>query len=71
MFQTIQDRNVFVVDLKVLPELPITDGGLPALKPYAAALELAILNGIIKEPGKYGIEVDPVKDWFNIYSIQE
>jgi hypothetical protein len=71
MFQNIQDRNVFVVDLPQLPELPITDGGVPALRPYATALELAILTGIIKTPGKYGIEIDPIEDSYNIYAIQE
>jgi hypothetical protein len=71
MFQTIDGRRVFVVEFSQLPELPITDDGLPALKPYASALELAILNRIITEPGKYGIEIDRLGMHYNIYAIQE
>jgi hypothetical protein len=71
MFQTIQGHRVFVVDLPKLPELPITDGGDRSLRPYADALELAILQRIIKEPGKYGIELTGLGTTYNIYAIQE
>lgn len=71
MFQTIDGHHVFVVELHQLPDLPITDGGLPSLWPYSQALELAILNRIITKPGKYGIEVDPIEDHYNIFVIQE
>lgn len=71
MFQTIDGRHVFVVELTQLPELPINDGGFPHLKPYAEALELAILSGIIRAPGKFGIELVDLGTNYNIYSVQE
>lgn len=70
MFQNIDGHRVFVVDLPSIPQLPITDGGIRSLRPYADALELAILQRIIKEPGKYGIEID-TPNHYNIYVIQE
>jgi hypothetical protein len=71
MFQTIDGRNVFVVELAQLPDLPITDGGIPHLKPYAEALELAILSGIVKAPGKFGIEITDLGTNYNIYEVKE
>jgi hypothetical protein len=73
MFQNIDGHTVFVAVIPNNPQnlLPITDGGDRTLRPYAAALETAILTGIVREPGKYGIEIDPAADHFNIYAIQE
>lgn len=72
MLQEIEGRNVFVVDLPENPIslLPITDNsGEPKLAPYVWALNVAIRQGIVTEPGKYGIEVSAT-DW-NIYAINE
>jgi hypothetical protein len=73
MFQDIQGHHVFVADIAENPQnlLPITDGGDRSLRPYAHALETAILTGIVREPGKYGIEVDGQGSHYNIYAIQE
>lgn len=71
MFQNIQGRKLFIVDLTEIPELPITDGGIKALKPYAEALDAAIREGVITEPGKYGIEIDYVLNRWNIHTIHE
>jgi hypothetical protein len=73
MFQDIDGHHIFVADITVDPRnlLPITDGGDRSLRPYADALETAILTGIVREPGKYGVEVDMAGSHFNIYSIQE
>jgi hypothetical protein len=71
MFQTIQGRDVFVVDLQELPQLPVNDGGSPELAPYAQALTTAIMQGVIKEPGKYGIEVTKSGEHWNVFAINE
>jgi hypothetical protein len=73
MFQTIDGHHVFVADITESPLnlLPIADGGNLLLRPYAQALESAILIGIVRTPGKYGIEVDALENHYNIYSIQE
>lgn len=75
MIQTIQGHTGFVAFLQELPEdLPITDGGRPELKPYAEALTKAIRDGIIKEPGKYLIEVHYMalgEVGYNVYRIDE
>jgi hypothetical protein len=61
---------MFVVDLPVLPKLPIHDGGASELKPYAEALTTAIETGIVKEPGKYAIDFITATDW-KIYTVNE
>lgn len=72
MFQTIQGKKVFVVELKTFPpRLPINGGDDVALIPYAQALQAAIDNGIVTGPGKYAIEVIPHLMWWNIFAIQE
>jgi len=72
MFQVIQNRRVFVVDLtKGLPTEPITWRDTPELKPYAEALQKALDNEIVKEPGKYGIEVDADHTYYVIHAINE
>jgi hypothetical protein len=45
------------VDLKEMPELPITWHDTPELKYYAQALQSAIEDRIITSPGKYRIQV--------------
>lgn len=55
MLQIVDDKEVYVVDLKTMPELPIT-WETPEEEPFAKALGAAILTGVITEPGKYGIE---------------
>lgn len=75
MFQTIQGQYGFVVDLKDFPpELPINDGGMSLLTPYAQALNDAIIRGIVKEPGKYFIVVfhgGPIITPWTIHKIIE
>lgn len=73
MFQIIQGQTVFVVDLPELPELPITDGGVPEMKPYAEALESAIRDGIVTKPGKYAIRISTLLDLtgYEISAIKE
>jgi len=57
MLQTVDGREVFVVDFDTMPTLPIT-WNTPDEKPYAMALVDAIQEGVIIEPGKYGIVID-------------
>lgn len=69
MFQVIDNKKVYVVDIpNTFLTLPIIDGGIPELKPYADALDSAIKTGIIKEHGKYAIEITPL-NMYNIYAI--
>lgn len=68
MLQTIDGIPVYVVDIQEMPELPIKAHNLEEA-PYALALEVAIRDGVITEPGKYGILVEGTN--FNIYRIQE
>jgi hypothetical protein len=80
MLQTIQGRTVYVVDLSEIPQLPIyaidnprlpAIGYEPKLKPYAEALDAAIRQGVVRNPGKYGIEVNvPLNTW-TIFAINE
>jgi len=49
-------REVFVVDLATIPELPIT-WSTRTEEPYAKALAAAIATGVIEKPGKYAIDV--------------
>lgn len=54
MLQTVDGvENVYVVDLKTMPQLPII-WIRSEEAPYAMALDHAIRTGQIKEPGKYG-----------------
>lgn len=71
-FQTIQGRDVFVVDLVDFPPpMPIHAGDSPELALYATALMTAIRSGVIKEAGKYAIEItDSGKHW-NAFRIDE
>lgn len=72
MFQVIDDRKVYVVDFESMPELPIT--GVGEEEPYAVALTAAIREGLVTEPGKYGIhfsvDFDGTEVW-NIFHIVE
>lgn len=71
MLQTVAGREVFVVDFDTMPELPIT--GVGEEEPYARALTAAIEDGVITEPGKYGIHVSDRSNrlvW-NVYRIEE
>jgi len=67
MRQIIDGYDVFVVDLDTMPELPIT-WNTEEEKPYALALAAAIQQGVITEPGKYGIHI-PSDDQPLLYSI--
>lgn len=72
MFQTIQGKKVYIVELKTFPiRSPINAGDDVALIPYAQALQIAIDNGIVSGPGKYAIEVNPRLMWWNIFAINE
>lgn len=72
MFQNIQGRIYFVVDLQVFPvPMPIHDGGDPALTHYAEALTAAINDGLVIGPGKYAIAVNAVQGTWTIFAINE
>ena len=67
MFQEIDGKKVYVVEIPEGPsQFPINDGGNPVLTPYAEALNNVYFQGLVREPGKYGIEVDP---FFNSWAI--
>lgn len=72
MLQTIDGYNVFVVDFKTMPELPITWSS-PEEEPYAKALQAAIQDGVITEPGKYGIQIEHASplSTYTIHTIKE
>lgn len=60
MFQTLQGRKVYVVDLPnpIFIRRPITFNLTePETAPYAAALEDALRQGLVPCAGKYAIEV--------------
>lgn len=57
MLQTVDGKEVYVVDFDVLPKLPLTYA-TEEEKPYAIALARAIENGTISKPGKYGISIE-------------
>jgi hypothetical protein len=73
MLQNIEGRNVYVVDLDELPVtmLPIHDGDNRLLRPYADALDDAIRNGIVTQPGKYGIWINAFGTRYEIFRIVE
>lgn len=73
MLQTIDGLKVYIVDFDTMPELPIT-WSTPEEQPYALALEAAIQDGTITEPGKYGIHLVPRpfdRYDYNVYAIKE
>lgn len=79
MLQTVDGQEVYVVEFDTIPKLPIThNADRPEEKPYALALAAAIHDGVITEPGKYGIKIEPDNDLENesgkkyvIYRIDE
>lgn len=73
MLQIVDGREVYVVEFDTVPELPITWNS-DEEEPYAKALHAAIENGLITEPGKYGIHVETSEGpmpIYNIYHINE
>jgi hypothetical protein len=72
MLQTIEGKDVYVVEFDTMPELPITFAN-EAERPYAVALSAAIHTGIITGPGKYGIGVKMDKDGpiWDVFEIKE
>lgn len=70
MLQTIEGITVYVVDFDTMPELPIT-GRNETEGLYAEALTAAIQTGVIREPGKYGLEVNRLTRMFHVYNIIE
>lgn len=73
MLQTIDGVEVYIVDFDTMPEMPIT-WSTPEEQPYALALEAAIRNGIVTEPGKYGIQITPRpfhRYDYNVYAVKE
>jgi hypothetical protein len=72
--QMVQGKMVYVVDLKTMPTLPIVGTGYEQY--YAEALTAALEQGLIKIPGKYGIEIFfdgsmvRMMHW-NVYRIDE
>lgn len=84
MLTTLDNKPVYVVDLKEIPETPIMgfisvveEYYIKLVEPYrtrsryAEALSKAIETGIITEPGKYAIYLVPGKDLFEVYTISE
>jgi len=69
MIQIIDDKAVYVVEFTSMPELPIVGTGMDQY--YAQALTSAIRQGIIKYPGKYGIEVDFNTMQWHAYELVE
>jgi hypothetical protein len=70
--QKVDGLNLYVVDLKTMPQLPITGSGPEKI--YAEILTTAIRRGLVKVPGKYGIHIE--KRLFrpliwNIYKITD
>lgn len=59
--QVVDGIEMYVVDLDEVPE-PNT-WGVGVEQHYAAALNAAIRDGLITEPGKYGIHIDFKGDW--------
>lgn len=57
MFQKVDGKRVYVVDLITMPKLPINSIGSPELQPCAVALTQAIEQKVITEPGRYSIEI--------------
>ena len=72
MLQTVDGYDVFVVDFDTMPELPITWNNSEE-EPYAKALQAAIQDGVIKEPGKYGIQIKHASPLttYTIHTIKE
>jgi len=72
MLQTVDGREVYVVEFDTMPKLPIT-WETDEEEPYALCLARAIHDEVITEPGKYGIEVKHDKDGklYSIYQIKE
>lgn len=68
MLQIIDDKEVYVVEFDTLPELPITWDNEDEML-YAIALGAAINDGIITEPGKYGIAIKRIDDDNMSYDI--
>lgn len=69
MIQTINGQNVYVIDLKTMPQLPIWGTGWEA--PYAEALTAAISEGVINETGKYGVQVNLNTNEWKVFKITE
>lgn len=71
MLQFVDGRQVYVVILHAMPDLPIV-WDAPSQEPYAKALTAAIQDGVITEPGKYGIQIHNDADKkYDIYAIKE
>jgi|1186.fasta_scaffold443038_2 hypothetical protein len=72
MFQIVAGRQIYVVKFDTMPKLPITSR-TEEEKPYALALDTAIREGQITEPGKYGIQVtqENGQDIYNLFHIIE
>jgi hypothetical protein len=72
MLQTVDGYFVFVVDFDTMPALPITWNNSEE-EPYARALQAAIQDGVITEPGKYGIQIEHKNQTttYTIHSITE
>jgi hypothetical protein len=72
MLQTIDGREVYVVEFDTMPELPITwNADKPEEEPYAQALARAIHEEMITEPGKYGVHIEKDTQIFYVFKIIE
>lgn len=72
MLQTIEGKEVYIVEFDEVPELPIT-GVTKEEQLYGVALARAIQTGTIAEPGKYGITIQDTDDelLWDVYRIYE
>lgn len=74
MLQTVDGREVFVVEFDTMPQLPII-WNTEEEKPLAEILQHAIQNEVIKEPGKYGLAIEPpigdTSIHYSVYTIKE
>lgn len=73
MLQELNGRMVFVAVVPDNPAslLPIDDGGDSTLTHYAEALDAAIRTEIVKEAGKYAIEINENNNRWTISKIFE
>jgi hypothetical protein len=69
MIQLVEGIPVYVVDLKTMPQLPIVGTGIDQY--YAEALTLALRDGVVAKPGKYGIYLNWDTKTYQVFEIKE
>lgn len=73
VLQKVAGVKLYIVNLTEDPKslLPIRGGWDPRHRPYARALDTAIRQGVITEPGKYGIKLSRRNKHYDIHLIIE